>query len=233
VNVVAQLRVIRAGAMTEAGRLDHRGLAAIRLATAGAVGLLMLLAELVLGSPVAVAVTCAWAAAAAVVLASVWTSICPKDAHATKMNARAEDFSRATSDLVLLSAAVASLVAVAFNLADAGKESGGEKSLLIGLVVLSVGFAWATVHTVFLLRYARLYYDEPVGGIDYNSDDPPDYRDFGYLALTIGMTYQVSDTDLTARPIRRAALRHALLSFVFGSVIVAVTINIVASLLNR
>ena len=77
------------------------------------------------------------------------------------------------------------------------------------------------------------YYDLPVGGIDYNDDDPPDYRDFAYLALTIGMTYQVSDTDLTARPIRRAALRHALLSFLFGSVIVAVTINIVASLLNR
>jgi uncharacterized membrane protein len=233
VNVVAQLRVIRAGAMTEAGRLDHRGLAAIRLATAGVVGLLMLLAELVLGSPVAVAVTCAWAAAAAVVLALVWTSIYPKDAAATKLNARAEDFSRATSDLALLCAAVASLVAVAFNLADAGRESGGEKSLLIGLVVLSVGLAWATVHTVFLLRYARLYYDEPVGGIDYNTDDPPDYRDFAYLALTVGMTYQVSDTDLTSRPIRRAALRHALLSFLFGSVIVAVTINVVASLLNR
>ena len=232
-NVVAQVRVMRAGALTEAGRLDHHGLAAIRLATAGVVGLLMLVGELATGSPASVAVSCAWAAAAAVVLALIWTSIYPRDAAATKMNARAEDFSRATADLILLGAAVASLLAVAFNLADAGKESGWEKGLLIGLVVLSVGLAWATVHTVFLLRYARLYYDEPVGGIDYNDDDPPDYRDFAYLALTIGMTYQVSDTDLTARPMRRAALRHALLSFLFGSVIVAVTINIVASLLNR
>jgi uncharacterized membrane protein len=227
------MRVIQAGATTAAGRLDHHGLALIRLATAGVVGVLMFVAELALGSPLAVAATLGWAAAATVTLALVWTSIYPKDSAATMANARAEDFSRATSDLVLLCSAVASLVAVAFNLADAGKEAGLEKSLLIGLVVLSVGLAWSTVHTVFLLRYARLYYDPPVGGIDYNDDDPPDYRDFAYLALTIGMTYQVSDTDLTARPIRRAALRHALLSFLFGSVIVAVTINIVASLLNR
>ena len=160
-------------------------------------------------------------------------TIFPKDATATAAHARAEDFSRGTSDLVLLSAAVASLIAVAFDLAAAGKHTGWDKGLLIWLVVLSVSLAWASVHTVFLLRYARLYYDPPAGGIDFNDDDPPDYRDFAYLALTIGMTYQVSDTDLTARPIRRTAIRHALLSFLFGSVIVAITINVVASLLNH
>ena len=81
-------------------------------------------------------------------------------------------------------------------------------------------------------RYGDLYYGDVVGGIDFNEDDPPDYRDFGYLALTIGMTYQVSDTDLQNKIIRHTALRHALLSFVFGAVIVALTINSVASLLQ-
>jgi uncharacterized membrane protein len=83
-----------------------------------------------------------------------------------------------------------------------------------------------------MLRYARLYYADPVGGVDFNEDVRPDFSDFAYLAFTIGMTYQVSDTDLTNRRIRRTALRHALLSFLFGTVIVAMTINIVAGLLK-
>ena len=88
------------------------------------------------------------------------------------------------------------------------------------------------VQTVFTLRYARLYYGGFAGGIDFNEDDPPDYRDFSYLAVTIGMTYQVSDTNLGAKAIRRTATRHALLSYLFGTVVVAVMINVVASLLH-
>jgi uncharacterized membrane protein len=84
---------------------------------------------------------------------------------------------------------------------------------------------------VFTLRYARTYYAEG-GGIDFNGDRPPDYRDFGYVAFTIGMTYQVSDTDLTSNSLRRTALRHALLSYLFGIVVVAITINVVAGLLR-
>ena len=105
------------------------------------------------------------------------------------------------------------------------------------------GFAaWLTVHTVYMLRYARLYYSGghsgghsgDAGGIDFHGDKTyqPDYGDFAYLAFTLGMTYQVSDTDLTARPIRMAALRHALLSFLLGAIILAITINLVASLLG-
>jgi uncharacterized membrane protein len=86
---------------------------------------------------------------------------------------------------------------------------------------------------VYALRYARLYYSDPVGGIDFNDDDPPSYLDFAYVALTVGMTSQVSDTSLTARRLRRAAIHHALLSYVFGTVVVAMTINIVAGILGR
>ena len=82
------------------------------------------------------------------------------------------------------------------------------------------------------MRYGDLYYSDPVGGVTFNEDEAPDYHDFAYLALTIGMTYQVSDTNLTSKPIRRAATRHALLSFLFGAVIVALAINAVASLLQ-
>jgi uncharacterized membrane protein len=81
------------------------------------------------------------------------------------------------------------------------------------------------------LRSARLYYGPPTGGIDFGADDP-EYTDFAYLALTIGMTFQVSDTDLRARTIRRAALHHAPLSYRFGTVIVAITVSTVAGLVT-
>jgi uncharacterized membrane protein len=137
------------------------------------------------------------------------------------------------ADAGLLSASVSSLVAVGFVLVDAGHSSSSSKGLLIGLTIASVVLAWATVHTVYMLRYARLFYAAPIGGIDFHDGELPDYHDLAYVALTIGMTFQVSDTDLVSKAIRRTAIRHALLSYLFGAVIVAITINIVASLLSK
>jgi uncharacterized membrane protein len=88
------------------------------------------------------------------------------------------------------------------------------------------------VHTVFALRYAHIYYTPPKGGIDFKMEPEPDYRDFAYTAFTIWMTFQVSDTDITQPVMRRAVLRHALLAFLFGSVILATTVNVIAGLLN-
>ncbi len=98
--------------------------------------------------------------------------------------------------------------------------------------VLAVAASWLVVHTVFSLHYARLFHDEHSDqpAVDFNTDDDPDYLDFAYLGFTIGMTYQVSDSVIQSRPVRRAALRHALLSFLFGAVVVACTINLVIQL---
>ena len=109
---------------------------------------------------------------------------------------------------------------------------GGQSAVDAVLSVGSVALAWVSVHTVYLTRYAGLYYAGAPGGIDFNEDEPPQYSDFAYLAFTIGMTFQVSDTDLTNKEIRAAALRHALLSFLFVAVILAATINLVAGLAN-
>ena len=114
----------------------------------------------------------------------------------------------------------------------AGDSHGGTKALLIALAISVVAFSWLTVHTLYLLRYGDLYYGDPIGGIDFNDDDPPDYHDFAYLALTIGMTFQVSDTTLQSKRMRRLAIRHALLSFLFVAVIGALAINAFASLLQ-
>jgi uncharacterized membrane protein len=211
----------------------HHGLAARRLLVAAVAGAAALVAALALGASWTVAVSLGWDAAALVFLVWIWASIGGMDVTATAQHAQAEDVSRAGADAILLSASVASLVAIGFTLVEAGHGTGATKGLLIALAVFSVALAWSAVHTVYALRYGRLYYTPPVGGIDFHDNARPDYHDFAYVALTVGMTFQVSDTDLIAKPIRRTAIRHALLSFVFGAVIVAITINIVASLLNK
>jgi uncharacterized membrane protein len=140
--------------------------------------------------------------------------------------------SRAAAEAVLIGAGAASLIAVAFTLVQAGSADAPARGLLSALAPGSVALAWTSIHTVYVLRYARCYYSPPDGGIDFHGETP-DYLDFAYLALTIGMCFQVSDTDLTANRVRRRALHHALLSDLFGTVIVAVTVNLIAALLGR
>ncbi|HEX4217609.1 MAG TPA: DUF1345 domain-containing protein [Acidimicrobiales bacterium] len=178
------------------------------------------------------AVLIGWSGAALAYVLGVWVLVGRFDAATTRENAVREDPSVAASDLMVVSAGVASLAAVGLALVKAGNAHGGTKAYLIVVGVLSVALAWSAVHTVFTLRYARLYYSDPIGGIDFNESDDPTYLDFAYLSLTIGMTFQVSDTDLTSKPVRRSALHHALLSYLFGAVIVALVINVVSSLLH-
>jgi len=170
--------------------------------------------------------------AALVFVGWVWISVAGADAGATGRQARAEDASRPAAEATLLGAGAASLLAMGFTLAQASHARAPGRGVLTALALVSVALAWSAVHTVYALRYARLYYTPPDGGIDFKGE-PPNYLDFAYLALTIGMTFQVSDTDLTAKRIRRQALRHALISYLFGTVIVAITVNSVASLLGR
>jgi uncharacterized membrane protein len=178
------------------------------------------------------AVLLGWAAAATVNLIWTWRTVAPLDPEATKAHANVEDPSQRLSETLVVVAGVALLAAVGLLLVRAGQAHGSTKAYLISVGVVAVIASWAPVHTVFTLRYARTYYRGRVGGIDFNEDDPPAYLDFAYLAFTIGMTFQVSDTDLTTKPMRRIALGHALLSFLFGAVIVALSINVVAGLLQ-
>jgi len=171
-----------------------------------------------------------WDATAITFCASVWLGIWPLSASGTASHATCEDPSRATSDILTLSAAVASLAAVGIVLFNAHSAQGAMKYVLAGLGLLSVAVSWFTVHTIFTLRYAQLYYAEPAGGISFNCDERPSFRDFAYVAMTIGMTFQVSDTNLETMPIRATALRHALLAYLFGSIILAASINLIASL---
>jgi uncharacterized membrane protein len=187
-------------------------------------------------TPWQVALTLSWAVAASVFLVWVWLSVRRSDAGRTAELATAEDPSRFAADVVLVASSGASLVGVAMALLEAGAQSGATKDLTIAVAGVCLVVSWTTVNVVYMLRYASLYYgdgDTP-GGIEFDAGDvPPTYADFAYLAFTVGMTYQVSDTQLSARKIRSTALRHALLSFVFVTSVVAMTINIVAQLFTR
>ena len=219
--------------MQNAAALTTRnGFAAVRLGGALLVGIGTFAGSLAGGATWSVAVSLGWSALALVFLVLTWSVLLPMDGAGTKRHARADDVSRPTADLLLVGSSVASLVAVGYTLIVAGNRHGTTEALLIGLVVVAVALAWSVVHTVYMLRYAGSYYGDPIGGIDFGGDTQPDYRDFAYLALTIGMTFQVSDTNLQTKAVRHMALRHALLSYLFGAVIVGVTINVVASLLH-
>jgi uncharacterized membrane protein len=208
------------------------GLAARRVIVGSAGGAAAAALALISGASWSVAALFAEDVAALVFLVWVWLSIADVDAPATSRLSQTEDTSRAAAEAVLIGAGAASLLAVGFTLGQARDAGPPGRGLLTALAFGSVVLAWLSVHTVYLLRYARYYYSPPEGGIDFHGE-APDYIDFAYLALTIGMTFQISDTDISTKRVRRAALHHALLSYVFGTVIVAITVSSAASLLVR
>ncbi len=183
-------------------------------------------------TPWQLAVLVGWNVAAFVLIEWVLREIMPADAEQTRAWAAPEDNSRRSTGLVVTTAAAFSLVGMALGLAKARQVHHTMEVLLTVMAVLSVAVSWVLVHTMYALRYAHLYYRDHPGGIDFHDDGPPDYRDFGYLAFTIGMSFAVSDPDIDDRTIRRTVTEHALVSYVFGAVIVGLTINVMAGFIR-
>jgi uncharacterized membrane protein len=168
-----------------------------------------------------------WDTAALVYAVWAWSSIWSLDGNLTSKHAMREDPSTAVSDVVILGGSIASLAAVGIVL---GASQSNNKVWYAALGVVSVVLSWLIVHTIFALRYAELYYHGSRGGVDFTGTETPTYSDFAYLAYTVGMTFQVSDTGFKTSEFRKIALRHALISYMFGTVIVATTINLIAGL---
>ena len=183
-------------------------------------------------TPLSASILLGWDVAVVTYLAWTWSAIQGLDPKVTAELAKREDPSTPVADLVVIGAGTAMLAAVGFALVKAGEATGGMKAYLVTLGLVSVVLSWMVVHTVFALKYARAYYSEPAGGIEFNEDEPPNYIDFGYYAFTIGMTFQVADTNITTRAVRRTTLHHALLSYLFGTVLLGLVINVVATLLK-
>ncbi|MCW2741506.1 MAG: hypothetical protein JWR45_1928 [Blastococcus sp.] len=174
------------------------------------------------------AVLAAWTVAAGALLFWVWRLAWPQDASGTERMAEQEGRTRAT-DTAVLGAAGASLAAVVVALVRSSSSGpAAVAAVVLGLVV--VVLSWALVNTVFAFKYARLYYIDEHRGIDFGQETPPAYSDFAYLAFTVGMSFAVSDTEPAGTRVRKVALGHALLSYLFGTVVLAVAINLVTNL---
>ena len=175
-----------------------------------------------------------WDAAALAYLGSIWPIILRADSAQAEQLATREDESRSSATVLLLAASVASLLGVGGALGLAGRESGPGRVLLIALAVVTVVLSWIVVNTVYTLHYAHRDFGATAPGIGFDAagQERPTYRDFAYVAFTIGMTYQVSDTTVRDPRIRRAVLSHALLSYVFGVVIIGGSVNLIAGLLR-
>lgn len=178
------------------------------------------------------AATIGWAVSCIVYVGWVWGTVMSLDSATTRSRAHREDPTSGISDALTLIASVASIGAVVILIVASRDDHGIAKVLVPLLAVVSLALSWFLIHTLFTLRYARLYFDDTPGGVDFNQAQGPRYLDFAYLAFTLGMTYQVSDTSLQTSQIRGVALRQALLSYLFGAVILAATINLVAGLAN-
>ena len=206
------------------------GSARTRLLVATVVGVLVGLATYRTGE---VAPLLGWDAAALAFVVWTWTIVWGLSPDETREHSQLESPSRAWADAILLGAALASLLAVGAVLAAAKSDSGGVRYSEAGLAVVSIALSWVLVHTVYTLTYARLYYAGVPGGVSFPDDEPPEYVDFAYLAFTIGMTFQVSDTALSSKAFRRAALHHAWFSFPLLTGIVAASVNLVSGLATR
>jgi uncharacterized membrane protein len=172
-----------------------------------------------------------WTVTVSVLLVWVWRMSWPQDSVGTKRLAEQESATRST-DVWLIAAAVASLAVVVVALVQSSSQRSPVAVASVLLSVVSVALSWALVNTVYAFKYARVYYlDEPdTGGIDFKQEDAPAYSDFAYMAFTVGMSFGVSETEPTTTPIRRIVLGHALLSYAFGTGVLAVAINLVTNL---
>jgi uncharacterized membrane protein len=173
----------------------------------------------------------AWLVVCACYVAWIWIRLGGCTGPETAERATLEDPGRGVTRIVLILAAVASLADLVFVLNQArGTADSLTQTGYAVLALFSVAASWALVHTVFTLKYAELYHALG-GGIEFNQKLLPSYRDFAYIGFGIGMTYQIADNTITDPLIRATALRHMLLSYLFGTVVLASVINVVIGLL--
>lgn len=171
-----------------------------------------------------------WAVACASYIGSVAMVTVRLSSDETKQHALREDPGRRGFEFGIIGASVSSIVVIVVLLIGADATHGGDRFAIPIIGLVTIFLTWTLLQTLFALRYARLYYGGDEGGIDFNDSGDPDYRDFAYVAFTLGMTYQVSDTNISSKDIRWTILKHCLLSYLFGAVILASTVNVVAGL---
>ncbi|MDQ6608664.1 MAG: DUF1345 domain-containing protein [Bacteroidota bacterium] len=187
----------------------------------------------------------AWISFATTSLLFTWTTILVRQPNQTGVIARKQDDKVWIIFLLVISAAFVSLFAIILLLQDLPSYSKKGLSLHMALSIVSVALSWVLIHSVFTIRYAHLYYDlrekkgkennekNFAGGLEFPGGEAPDFMDFAYFSFVLGMTFQVADVNITGRPIRRLALLHGFLSFIYNTAIIALSINIISGLIGK
>ena len=167
----------------------------------------------------------------------IWLTIALTPREEIRTVAKRQDVGTKLIFALVVIATSAAMMAVALLLRSAKTESRGRFTIHLLLSVITVILSWFLMHSVFGLRYAHEFYgdsetssEKHAGGLLFPGQDPPDYSDFAYFSFVIGMTCQVSDVQVTSGELRNLALLHGILSFAFNTVILALTVNIVAGL---
>ncbi|HEY0481458.1 MAG TPA: DUF1345 domain-containing protein [Kofleriaceae bacterium] len=176
----------------------------------------------------------AWDLAGLVLVGFAFLIITRSDARETRRRAAADDPGRHVVWVVVLVASTVSLFAAVLVLRQGHAGSAFVRDLHVGLCIATVTISWLVTHSAFTLRYAHLFYrdGDHVGGIELPGGEPPDDLDFAYFAFTVAMCFQVSDATVSGRQIRRTVLGHALLSFLYNTIILALALNLIVGQLG-
>ena len=182
-----------------------------------------------------------WISFASTIILLDWIIIATSHPREVRKIAKLQDFSRIAIFLFVLAASLASMGAIVYLLKSAKGHPGVSVNDHILLAIVAVIISWWLVHTIFTLLYAHLFYDtdtddgraREIGGLEFPGKEDPDYLDFVYFSFVIGMTFQVSDVEISSRQIRRFALLHALLSFAFNTAILALSINVISGMVAQ
>jgi uncharacterized membrane protein len=183
-----------------------------------------------------------WIGCAVTISLLDWIIIFSSHPKEVRKIAKLQDSSRTFLFILIITASVVSLGAIIFLLKSTKGLSGADKNEHILLAISAVIVSWWLLHTIFTLRYAHLYYDvdtdvdgtkKGIGGLQFPGSGEPDYLEFVYFSFGVGMTFQVSDVEISSRRIRRLCLMHALLSFAFNTAIVALSINVISGMVAQ
>jgi uncharacterized membrane protein len=180
---------------------------------------------------------CAWDLGVVVYLVLTAILFCSEHLDQIAANAERQQEGEWTIFGITVAVVAASFVAIFGEFGDVKDMHAAVKDAHIALIALTLFASWIMLHATFCYRYAHEFYTVSGPGpafdrgLDFPDEKNPDYLDFTYFAIVLGMTFQVSDVQITSRKFRRLAALHGLLSFLFNTVIVALTVNIGASLL--
>lgn len=163
-----------------------------------------------------------------------WITFFITNSKQIRDQSKVQDPSRTIIFIIILVSTFASILAVLLLILTKKEASSGVSWRLV-IAVLGMLLSWFLIHTVFTLRYAHIYYGDHkirsnthAGGLDFPGDEQPEYLDFAYYAFVLGMTFQVSDVQITSKRFRNLALLHGLISFSFNTIMIALTINLIA-----